>query len=164
MVNGQYKDEIVWYQAYKPAGEGSQEVPFALVLSSQFQINMMNTFRRQIVHLDGTGGTNNYGFWMATLLVVDEYGNGPPVATLITSSEAAEVHSQLLMKMRDAVESKAPGGEKFDYQFIMIDKSPTETAAIRNACGCEKHLYCYFHFLQVGYIAVFVPLPFFQFE
>jgi hypothetical protein len=102
-----------------------------------------------MVHLDGTGGTNKNGFWLATLLVVDEYGNGVPVDSLITSSEGAQVHEDFLVKMREAVRAKAPGGSDYDYNFVMIDKSPTETAAIRGACGCPKHVYCFFHFLQV---------------
>jgi hypothetical protein len=153
MVNGQFKNETIWYQPYKPAGhagEGSEEVPFALVLASPFQVNMLNTFGRKMVHLDGTGGTNKNGFWLASLLVVDEFGNDVPVGSLITSSEAALVHTEFLMKMREAVRARAPGGSDFDYKFIMIDKSPTETAAIRDACGCEKHLCCFFHFLQVS--------------
>ncbi|KAF6266318.1 hypothetical protein COO60DRAFT_1252240, partial [Scenedesmus sp. NREL 46B-D3] len=84
---------------YKPAGhagESSEEVPFAVVLASPFQINVMNAFGRQMLHLEGTGSTNKNGFWMASLLAVDEYNNGVPVGILITSSEAADVHSDFL--------------------------------------------------------------------
>jgi hypothetical protein len=72
-----------------------------------------------------------------------------PVACFITSSEGADVLANFLTELRSAVQVQATGGSDFDFGYIMIDKSPTEMAAIRVACGGqERHLFCWFHFQQ----------------
>jgi hypothetical protein len=40
-----------------------------------------------IVCLDSTHGTNQYGFNLVTMMVVDDFGEGTPVAFMISSKE-----------------------------------------------------------------------------
>jgi len=40
--------------------------------------------------IDATHGTNMYGHLLVTVMVIDDYGSGVPVAWLITKSENTE--------------------------------------------------------------------------
>jgi hypothetical protein len=43
-----------------------------------------------MVLLDATGGTNHYGYQFYSLVVVDDYRQGVPVAFMVTSSQDAD--------------------------------------------------------------------------
>ena len=59
---------------------------YILIIQSPFQANMLKTFSSQkAVFIDDTHGTNAYGLHLTTLLVVDDYGEGLPVAWCISS-------------------------------------------------------------------------------
>lgn len=47
----------------------------------------------RIVCIDSTDGTNLYGFLLITIMVVDEHGEGLPVAWAISNKEDTYVHA-----------------------------------------------------------------------
>ena len=53
---------------------------FILVLQTPLQRDLLNTFGNNIVCMDDTHRTNSYNFSLITVLVVDEFGEGCPVA------------------------------------------------------------------------------------
>ena len=72
---------------YKPQDQDTtQDCPslgrndFILVLQTPLQRDLLNTFGNNIVCMDDTHGTNSYDFSLITVLVVDEFGEGCPVA------------------------------------------------------------------------------------
>jgi hypothetical protein len=71
--------------------------PFCVILATTFGLRMLDAFgagEDRMVLLDATGGTNTYGYPLYALVVVDDYGEGVPVAFMITSShEAKEVET-----------------------------------------------------------------------
>jgi hypothetical protein len=53
---------------------------FALIIMTSFQSQQLVKFGHDKVCLDGTHGTNSYDFQLYTLMTVDEFGSGCPVA------------------------------------------------------------------------------------
>ena len=59
---------------------------FVLVLQTEIQAQMLEMFGPQrIVCIDDTHGTNGYNFTLITIMVVDEFGEGFPVAWCISN-------------------------------------------------------------------------------
>ena len=60
---------------------------FVLCLQTAFQRDMLNKFGNDTICIDATHGTNMYNFYLITVLVVDEYGEGLPVGRMISNRE-----------------------------------------------------------------------------
>ncbi|XP_065831991.1 uncharacterized protein [Oscarella lobularis] len=64
------------------------EEDFILVLQTKMQLELMKSFSTDgVVCMDSTHGTNEYGFPLITLLVVDDFGQGCPVAWCVSNKE-----------------------------------------------------------------------------
>lgn len=67
---------------YKPQGLSNTKLPslekgtFILALMTKFQEQLYNSFSEEIVCIDATHSTNQYGFYLVTVLVADEFHNG----------------------------------------------------------------------------------------
>ena len=82
---------------YKPQGQASAEVgsnlglgmhDFALALQTPLQQELMKSCgHRKIICVDATHGTNSYNFVLITVLVVDEFAEGFPVAWCYSNKE-----------------------------------------------------------------------------
>lgn len=80
---------------YKPQGQQQTdecqylgEKDFVLAIQTPLQANIMKEFSNDsVIYVDGTHGTNSYDFTLITVLVVDEYGEGFPVAWCISNRE-----------------------------------------------------------------------------
>ena len=52
-----------------------------IVVQTSLQSELMKTFvNDKVVCMDSTHGTNSYGFYLISIVVVDEFGEGVPVA------------------------------------------------------------------------------------
>ena len=87
---------------------------FAIGLQTVFQRDMLLKFGSEVVCMDSTHGTNVYDFYLVTILVLDDYGEGVPVAWLITNREDASAVRQFLLKVREKC------GD-IDTKFFMSD-------------------------------------------
>lgn len=78
---------------FKPQGKkhsdcsGASDDDFMLGIQTEFQLEMMKSFGNSAICVDSTHGTNVYEFLLVTVLVVDDFGEGIPVAWLITNKE-----------------------------------------------------------------------------
>ena len=81
---------------YKPQGteyaevgicNGLREDDFLLVLQTPLQMEMLHSFGNNIICVDATHGTNEYDFMLVSMIVVDDYGEGCPVAWCFTNRE-----------------------------------------------------------------------------
>ena len=67
---------------YKPQGVEDSNLPhvskdtFLLVLMTEFQASLFETFCSKITCIDSTHKTNQYRFKLLTVIVPDEYHNG----------------------------------------------------------------------------------------
>lgn len=76
--------------AFKPQGvsserEGVKDNDFLLALQTQFQLEMMKAFGGNVICVDATHSTNYYEYLLVTVMVVDDFGEGIPVAWAITT-------------------------------------------------------------------------------
>lgn len=60
---------------------------FLLVIQTPFQKHMTERFAQNGVCVDSTHGTTGYDFYLTTLLVIDEFGAGFPVAFCLATHE-----------------------------------------------------------------------------
>ena len=72
---------------------------FAIGLQTVFQRDMLLKFGSEVVCMDSTHGTNVYDFYLVAILVLDDYGEGVPVAWLITNRKDASAVHQFLLKV-----------------------------------------------------------------
>ena len=81
---------------YKPQGteytevgicNGLREDDFLLVLQTPLQMEMLRSFGNNIICVDATHGTNEYDFMLVSMIVIDDYGEGCPVAWCFTNRE-----------------------------------------------------------------------------
>ena len=92
--------------SYKPQGAdddktGLKREDFLIVLQTPIQAEMLKKFAEgKVVCVDATHGTNAYDFRLITLLVVDEYGEGFPVAWCITNKEDRVVLIEFFTSVR----------------------------------------------------------------
>ncbi len=90
-MRGMGDDNVVHY--YKPQGAsddktGLKRDDFLIVLQTPVQAEMLKKFAEgKVVCVDATHGTNAYDFTLVTLPVVDEHGEGLPVAWCTTDKE-----------------------------------------------------------------------------
>lgn len=75
---------------YKPQGADGYNLPkddFLLGIQTQYQLENLRKHGNKVICMDATHGTNQYDFLLVSILVVDEYGEGLPVAWLISNRE-----------------------------------------------------------------------------
>ena len=62
---------------------------FLLGIQTEFQRDIMMEFGKNIICIDATHNTNMYDFYLITIVVVDEFGQGIPVGWAIRNREEA---------------------------------------------------------------------------
>ena len=70
--------------------EGFKDEDFLIVIQTEFQKALLQKLGQNGLCGDGTHGTNEYDFLLTTILVIVEYGEGQPVAWMISNQETFE--------------------------------------------------------------------------
>ena len=60
---------------------------FILALQTEFQRNAMMQYGSKVILMDATYGTNQYDFQLISILVIDDFREGLPVAWAISNWE-----------------------------------------------------------------------------
>lgn len=76
---------------------------FALCIQNRFQCDMLKKFGNNTVCIDSTHSTKHYNFPLTTLMVVDEFGEGIPVAFMISNHETAVVMEAFFKAIKSRV-------------------------------------------------------------
>lgn len=117
-----------------------EEKDFMLIIMTKFQKDMIRKFGvNGKICVDGTHGTNGYDFELHTLLTIDEFGSGCPVAYCISNRCDTAALQEFFIKVREDV-------GVIQAQVFMTDDAP----AYINAWSCvmgppEHHLLCSWH-------------------
>ncbi|KAJ8909799.1 hypothetical protein NQ315_015319 [Exocentrus adspersus] len=85
---------------------GLLAVDFCLVIMTDFQKNMFKKFGDNIVAVDGTHGLNNYNFELTSVLVVDEFGEGIPVAFMFTNRKDTYIYELFFNAIKLSIDAK----------------------------------------------------------
>jgi len=114
---------------------------FILVLMNDVQVHMLQQYGHYRVNcMDSTHGTNAYDFQLTTLLVIDDYGEGFPVAFCISSKVDTLAMEFFLEKVRTAI------GGPVDGAIPMTDDAPAYANAWRRIMGPpDHHILCTWH-------------------
>ena len=88
---------------------------------------MLKQFGHNIICIDGTHGTNAYDFTLTTLMVVDDFGMGIPVAFCVTNKENTGFFSIFF----DVVKKECG---RVDAKVFMSDDYPAYVNAWTSVC------------------------------
>ena len=75
----QYNPVLVFKQQQQPPSQSAPSLKmndFLLVLQTEFQRDMLRTYGKSRVCMDTTYRTNEYDFYLITLMVIDDYQEG----------------------------------------------------------------------------------------
>ena len=91
---------------FKPQGQksdfnGVEEKDFLLALQTQFQKEMFEKHVQKLICVDSTHGTTAYDFQLVTVLVIDDYNEGIPVAWLISNKETTDALKIFFSSLRE---------------------------------------------------------------
>ena len=81
----------VFFQKFQgesaPDGYDLTKDDFMIVIQSPFQKKMVQKFSSNGICVDATHGTTGYDFLLTSLVVIDEYGEGFPIAWCLSNHE-----------------------------------------------------------------------------
>ena len=134
---------------YKPQGiEQTEETvsllpaDFVLCLQTVAQRQFMLQFgNAHMVCVDSTHGTNQYHFNLVTVMVIDDHGEGLPVAFMLSNREDELV----LREFFSAVKRHLPPNTDFAASHIMTDDAPQYFNAWQAVFGPAEKKLCTWH-------------------
>jgi len=131
---------------YKAQGSDSNDnlavSDLMLCLQTSTQRRFMIDFgNSRMVCMDSTHGTNQYDFNLVTVLVVDDFGEGNPVAFMISNREDEIV----LREFFTAIKSRLPQDVQFSASHIMTDDASQYFNAWQAVFGSAEKRLCTWH-------------------
>ena len=89
---------ILWYkcQGEESDDHGVEKNDFLLGFQTEFQKEMF-----KLIFVDATHGTTAYDFQLITVLIIDDYDEGIPVAWLVSKKDSADVLRVFFSSLRD---------------------------------------------------------------
>nr|XP_022334767.1 uncharacterized protein LOC111131491 [Crassostrea virginica] len=118
---------------------GLQKEDFMLALMTKQQLDMFEKFAPVILCMDSTHKTNIYSFKLITLLVLDEFRHGYPVAFCISNRESEDAITVFL----NAVKARAPNTV---VNVLMTDDDNAGWNAVKSVFGGHiHHFLCHWH-------------------
>lgn len=113
---------------YQTEQEGRE---FMMVIMTSFQKNMLLKFGEKSILIDGTHGTNEYGFLLFTLLVVDELNEGIPVSFCFSKKESTDILVTFFRVIAEAIGKSistnifmSDGAEAFYNAWVKVNPKP----------------------------------------
>ena len=115
---------------------------FMIVIMTNEQAEMYNKFAERVLCIDATHNTNMYSFQLITLMVIDEFRKGYPVAFCISSREDTHTISIFL----DAVKKRCPNTP---IKILISDNDHCGINAAKATFGPQiEHYLCIWHVLK----------------
>lgn len=117
-----------------------------MVLATPFQLNMLvERGQNGIICMDATHGTTSYGNQLASVLVIDEYGNGVLAAFCISSGSSEVEWTTFLTAVKEAI-AERENCTSLTANCLMTDNDPSFFHAWTKVIGPVKHrLLCSWH-------------------
>ena len=132
---------VLYYklQGHDSGNDTLKKSDFMIVIQTEHQKNLVSKFGANGVCADSTHGTTGYDFSLTTLLVVDEFGEGQPVAWCLSNKETEEFMKLFLQKVKQNC-------GRVEAVWFMGDIAPQFYEAFCSANECTpKRLYCTWH-------------------
>jgi len=129
---------------YKPQGSEDdllKNEDFCLILMNRSQLLMLKKFGSNIISIDSTHGLNPYDFELTTLMVVDEYGEGFPVALMFSNRKDTLINevffSKIKTELNDTILTKT---FMSDITHVFINAWKTVMGEPENQLYCAWHI------------------------
>ncbi|KAJ8911929.1 hypothetical protein NQ315_016270 [Exocentrus adspersus] len=97
------ENPIIFYKPQESEEDGFKKEDFCLLIMNSFQKSMLLKFGKNIIAIDGTHGLNGYDLDLVTLLVIDEFNQGFPVAFLFSNRKDTFIYTFFFDCIRDNV-------------------------------------------------------------
>ncbi|CAH0547094.1 unnamed protein product [Brassicogethes aeneus] len=128
---------------HKKQGEHFEKLAlndFCIIFMNVTQTNMLQRFGSAVVAIDSTHGLNMYDFELTTLMVIDEFGEGFPVACMFTNRKDTLVFEIFFQKIKEKAGLITPN-------VFMSDITEVYYNAWKATMGGEipHRLYCAWH-------------------
>ena len=92
---------------------------FLLVIQTEYRKDAMKHYGNKAILMDATHGTTQYDFLLISILVIDEYGEGLPVAWAISNREYATLLVQFLKAVHTKVGDIQPAYFMSDCRTVL---------------------------------------------
>ncbi|XP_049798806.1 uncharacterized protein LOC126232686 [Schistocerca nitens] len=133
------KDCVLLYKKEGEAREDFDRTDSVIVLMTDYQKQLLQRFGQNIVCVDSTHCTNVYKLLVTTLLVVDDFGSGMPVAFCVSNRETTSIMTHFF----SAVKERA--GIIKTSVFMSDDTNTFRSAWSRVMGPAENNLLCAWH-------------------
>ncbi|VEN58334.1 unnamed protein product [Callosobruchus maculatus] len=134
-----HNNPVLLYKAQGQPCENFLDSDFVLIIMNEIQASLLSQFGKNIIAIDSTHGMNNYDFEMTTLMIVDEFNEGFPVALMFTNRKDTLINVVFFRAIKNKV------GVILCRTF-MSDLCETFYAAWAEVMGISQHqLYCSWH-------------------
>ena len=132
---------MLLYKVQGVEDDAFEKDDFVLSIQTKFQFEMLKKFGNITVCIDSTHQTNHYSYLLNTLMVVDEYGEGIPVAYLLCNRETGEIQKVFFSAIKARIGPLEP-------EVFMTDDAPQYFSAWQHVFGKSsktKKLLCRWH-------------------
>lgn len=93
---------MLFYKPQEQQIDNFEPSDFCLIMTG-IQRSIIKQFGDQVITIDGTHGLNAYDFELTTLLTLDEYRQGFPVAFMFTNRKDTSIYQFFFTKIKEAV-------------------------------------------------------------
>jgi len=114
---------------------------FVLVLMTQFQREMYLKFGNDIVCIDGTHGLNAYDFYLYSLVIIDEFGNGVPIAFCFSNLKSTLVYRTFFESIKTQVGGVTPRVFMSDSEIAFYNAWVAIMGAAKFKLLCLWHVF-----------------------
>lgn len=116
-----------------------------IVLATQFQLKMLHDFGKNHICIDSTHDTAGYSFYLTSIVVVDDYGNGIPAAFCLSSGCSATEWETFFTVVKDKIRSTYEL-DTIKANVFMSDNDPSFYSAWVKIMGAANmRLVCSWH-------------------
>lgn len=136
-VNSEQQD-VIYYKKQSTGHRLLKDEDFCLIIMTNSQQVMLKKFGQNIIAIDSTHGINNYDFELTTLVVVDEFREGFPVACMFSNRK----DTMIMEIFFDALKTKVG---VVQCKVFMTDITTIFYNAWAKVMGPTIHLFCSWH-------------------
>lgn len=93
-MNSEEESPVLFYKEQHRVDSSDyklEETDFNLIIMTRYMKTMILEFGTDKICIDGTHGTNGYDIQLFTLLIIDEFSNGCPVAFMFSNRQDEKV-------------------------------------------------------------------------
>ncbi|XP_065203989.1 uncharacterized protein LOC135834080 [Planococcus citri] len=131
---------IIFFKDQQTELESFEKKDFILIMMSEFQKEMFVKYGHRCVCIDGTHGLNEYKFILYTIVVLDEFDNGIPVAFCFSNRGTLQLYTLFFEKVKESL------GKTITTKIFMSDGEVTFYTAWAAVMGsAERQLLCLWH-------------------